>query len=349
MMTQETEFLKAQQQFQRLCDLMRQAGREGWRMDEIERKAMPELVRLGLEFLVGHVENQGQRRRGSTVTDDERTLHRSDELHTRRYLSIFGEVSIPRYSLCDAQGQKAEYVPLDARLGLPAGEISYVLEEWQERLCVKTAFGQSVEDLKAILGHGVSVRTAEDMNRNMAEYADAYHIAQPLPPSEEEAELLVVTADGKGVVMRRPMAEELREATEATAAAGLEPLTDPRPAKAAHTSGDQACPQNAATTGGAGDAETSSASAFCGVGTGPRKEAARQETNGLCGRGLYHRAFPAYHGGCTKRNGTPRVPKATPATPTQTRLGRDDADHGRGTMQRSRNALLRTGGGVSTT
>ena len=46
MMTQETEFLKAQQQFQHLCDLMRQAGREGWRLDEIERRAMPELMRL---------------------------------------------------------------------------------------------------------------------------------------------------------------------------------------------------------------------------------------------------------------------------------------------------------------
>ena len=29
MMTRETEFLKAQQQFQHLCDLMREAGREG--------------------------------------------------------------------------------------------------------------------------------------------------------------------------------------------------------------------------------------------------------------------------------------------------------------------------------
>lgn len=226
MMTQETQFLKAQQQFQRLYDLMRQAGREGWRMDEIERKAMPELMRLGLEFLVGHVESQGQGDEGATVTDGERTLRRSDDLHTRRYLSIFGEVPIPRYIYAMRAGQEAEYVPLDARLGLPAGEISYVLEEWQERLCVKTAFGRSVEDLKAILGHGVSVGTAEDMNRNMAEYAGAYHLAQPIPPAEEEAELLVVTADGKGVVMRRPLAEELREATEATAAAGLEPLTE---------------------------------------------------------------------------------------------------------------------------
>lgn len=218
MMTEETEFLKAQQQFQRLCELMRQAGREGWRLDEIERRAMPELMRLGLEFLTGHVERQGIGDAGREVTSDDRTLYRSDEVHARRYLSIFGELRIARYIYAVREGQKAEYVPLDAVLGLPAGENSYVLEEWQQRLCVKDAFGQSVEDLKAILGNGVSVRTAEGMNRSMAEHAEGYRLAQPLPSGEEEAELLVVTGDGKGVVMRRTLAQELREAQEASAA-----------------------------------------------------------------------------------------------------------------------------------
>src|SRR5210317_2236373 len=133
MMTQETEFLKAQQQFQRLCDLMRQAGREGWRLDEIERRAMPELMRLGLDFLTGHVERQGTGDAGPEVRYDNRTLRRSEELHSRRYLSIFGELLIDRYIYAVREGQKAECVPLDARLGLPVGENSYVLEEWQQR------------------------------------------------------------------------------------------------------------------------------------------------------------------------------------------------------------------------
>jgi len=227
MMTQETEFLKAQQQFQHLCDLMRQAGREGWRMDEIERRAMPNLMRLGLEFLAGHVERQGTGDAGPEVAYDNRTLNRSQELHSRRYLSIFGELLIERYIYAVREGQKAEYVPVDARLGLPAGENSYLLEEWQQRLCVKDAFGQSVEDLKTILGQGVSVRTAEGMNRSMAEYAEAYRVAQPLPCSAEEEELLVATGDGKGVVMRRPLTEELREAREAAPVPASAPASAP--------------------------------------------------------------------------------------------------------------------------
>ena len=237
MMTQEMDFLKAQQQFQRLCDLMRQAGREGWRLDEIERQAMPELMRLGLEFLTGHVESQGDGDVGPEVTYDNRTLRRSEEPHARRYLSIFGEMSIPRYVYALREGQKAEYVPLDARLGLPAGENSYVLEEWQQRLCVKDAFGQSVEDLKVILGQGVSVRTAEGMNRSMAEHAETYRVTQPLPPSEEEAELLVVTGDGKGVVMRRPLAEELREDSEAPPVTTPASVAEPPERRRRRTSG----------------------------------------------------------------------------------------------------------------
>jgi len=228
MMAQEKQFLKSQQQFKALCELVQQAGRDGLRMDEIEGQLMPGLMLLGRRFLEEHVAAQGDGDVGSNASSDNRTLQRSQEPHSRRYLSIFGEVIIERYVYVAREGQKAEYVPLDARLGLPAGENSYLLEEWQQRLCVKDAFGESVDDLKAILGTGVSVRTAEEMNHHMAEYVPEYRHSQPVPAADEEQELLVVTADGKGVIMRRPLAEELREHLElasANAAPGMSDAT----------------------------------------------------------------------------------------------------------------------------
>ena len=62
------------------------------------------------------------------------------EPHVRRYVSIFGELAIRRYVYGTREGQQIEAVPLDARLGLPEGDFSYVLEDWQQRLCVKEAF-----------------------------------------------------------------------------------------------------------------------------------------------------------------------------------------------------------------
>ncbi len=44
----------------------------------------------------------------------------------------------------------------------------------------------------------------------MAEHAEAFGVQHAAPPSDEEAEILVATADGKGVPMRRPLEERVR-------------------------------------------------------------------------------------------------------------------------------------------
>jgi hypothetical protein len=48
----------------------------------------------------------------------------------------------------------------------------------------------------------------------MAEYSEGYRLQQGAPPEDDE-EILVVTADGKGVPMRRPLEQRLREEKEA--------------------------------------------------------------------------------------------------------------------------------------
>jgi hypothetical protein len=39
--------------------------------------------------------------------------------------------------------QQIEFVPLDHRLQLPASVFSYVLQDWDQSLCVAQAFGQA--------------------------------------------------------------------------------------------------------------------------------------------------------------------------------------------------------------
>src|ERR1017187_7296312 len=71
-------------------------------------------------------------------------------------------------------------------------------------MCVKESFEEATGNLKEMLGVAPSVRAAEVMNRQMAEFAPDFRINQPPPPADKEGELLVFTADGKGVPMRRP-------------------------------------------------------------------------------------------------------------------------------------------------
>jgi hypothetical protein len=162
-----------------------------------------------LEMLRSFVEAHGDGDRGETVEQEGETLTRLPQPHDKRYLSIFGELLIGRRVYGTREGQAIEWSPLDAALGLPAGENSYVLEDWMQRLCIHEAFGESVESLRAWLGTTVSVRTAEHMSREMSEYMDGFR-GEAVPPPEEEEELLVVTADGKGVPMRRTLAARLQ-------------------------------------------------------------------------------------------------------------------------------------------
>jgi len=209
MMTTQQTLHKAEQLLQELKQLVVQAAQQEVRIDLTERRVFDGLMKIGLQLLQAFVAEAGDGDEGPTLVQGERRLRRLDEPHGRRYLSIFGELNIERRVYGTREGQKIEAVPLDARLALPAGEISYVLADWLERLCVQDAFGESVESLAALLGVQVSVDTAEHTSRQMSGQVASFRSEQwaDPPPPEEEGELIVATADGKGVPMRRPPRE----------------------------------------------------------------------------------------------------------------------------------------------
>jgi hypothetical protein len=209
MITKQQALHKAEEQFSELVKMVEQAIKDGWRIDELERSSFAKLLDIGYQLLAAFVAAQGDGNDGEQVAHQGRTLKRLPKPHQRRYASIYGPLKIHRFVYGTREGQEIEHVPLDARLGLPAGEVSYLLEDWLERMCVKDAYRDSVESLVALLGvrAKVSVETAEEHSRQMAQHAASFRASQPTPEPSEEGELLVATADGKGVPMRRPTAE----------------------------------------------------------------------------------------------------------------------------------------------
>jgi hypothetical protein len=220
MITTEREFLKCHERLEQLVESVRQSGADGRRIDEVERMVFAELLQMGFLLLEAFVKDAGDGDVGETMTvpaipadattsSEEigrpkvRTLRRLEEPHSRSYVSIFGKLTIQRRVYGTREGQQIEASPLDARLGLPAGDFSYVLEDWQQRLCLKESFSEATENLADLLGTSPSVRAAEVMNRKMAEFAPSFREGEAPPPAEEEGELVVVTGDAKGVPMRR--------------------------------------------------------------------------------------------------------------------------------------------------
>ncbi len=93
---------------------------------------------------------------------------------------------------------------------LPKDDQSYVLQDWLQRLVVKETYGEAVTSLKTLLNVTTSVRSAERINSEMAQ---AFATFEPVEDfdTQPDAELLVVTADGKGVPMRQSLNQRKHE------------------------------------------------------------------------------------------------------------------------------------------
>ena len=204
-MTHEKDVLKTENLETVFADLqtcVRTAAQDGWAMHEIERELWRRLLQLGRAALRQVLTLVGTGDVGETLALEGEEYRRLPETHPRRYVSIFGLFRIPRTVYGSREGQKIECVPLDNRLQLPESDFSYLLQDWDQSLCVEQAFGQAQTTVARILGLKQSVDSLEHMNQEMAERATAFILSQPTPT--EEGEVLVLSADQKGIVMRRP-------------------------------------------------------------------------------------------------------------------------------------------------
>ena len=172
---------------------------------KVELKTFRKLLEAGHTIVQLLVDCQGNGDVGETCDlAGAKTLTRSKELHPRAYVSIFGPLHIERFVYSVREGQRIEFCAVDARLALPASKFSYLLQDWDQSFAMEQPFGKVVQTVKKILGLDQYVDSLERTNRNMAQEVDAFHASLETPPAEEEGDIFVQTADGKGVPIRRP-------------------------------------------------------------------------------------------------------------------------------------------------
>jgi len=207
-MMQERMILKGQAQLDEMVAFVRKAAQDGRPIDQVERGLWSSLLALGHTLLTGYVEGVGPGDVGDTLVYEGRELRRLELAHDRRYVSVFGELSISRCVYGTRETQKHEVVPADALLGLPDSEFSYVLQDWDQSFCIEDSYEESRGKVEKILGIGQSVRSLEQMSVSVAESVPAFQESAPKPPAEQEGSILVLTADGKGVPMRRDAGQD---------------------------------------------------------------------------------------------------------------------------------------------
>lgn len=213
-MTHETDPLKRENAdllviLQDLQTAVREAAQQDTPIHEVERTLWQQVLRLGRTLLGHFLTLVGTGDLGEHLPlPDGRSVPRLESLHPRRYVSIFGAFQLLRTAYGSREGQKIDCAPLDHRLQLPDGAFSYLLQDWDQSLCVEEAFGPAERTVSRMLGLKQSVDSLERMNVCMAQAVEAFRAERATPAAEEEGPLLVSSADGKGVVMRRDEQEK---------------------------------------------------------------------------------------------------------------------------------------------
>jgi hypothetical protein len=184
-------------------------------------------------------EERAVRAHPAPVTGTDGVTRRAIETgHQRLLASIFGTVVVGRCAW-RAQGQRNVY-PADAALRLPRLRHSHGLRRLAALEAVRGSFDQATEAIGRRCGQVVGKRGVEQLTVAAAADIDAFYRAV-VPQPCTDATVLVLSVDGKGVVMRP---EALREATRQAAEA-----KGPGPYRTRLASGEKPARKRMATLG----------------------------------------------------------------------------------------------------
>jgi hypothetical protein len=136
----------------------------------------------------------------------------------RHLETVLGRVAVPRLAY-QAPGT-TDLHPMDAALNLPREMFSHGIRRLVAREAAKSSFDEVVDTVRELTGGSIAKRQVEELTIRAAQDFDAFY-EQRAAAREPKDDLLILSTDGKGIVMRH---EDLREATRRAAEKGSRKL-----------------------------------------------------------------------------------------------------------------------------
>ena len=183
--------------------------------DDLERRGREVVRRL----LQDHFDLRASQEKRVKVTACNGVTHGSVEAeHTRVLTTVFGTVSVERLAYRHRGAENLH--PADAALNLPTERHSHGLRRLAAVESTRGSYDAAAEAISRATGVAVAKRQVEKLARSAAvDVGDFYATSVPEPGASDD--VLVVSVDGKGIVMRP---DSLRPATEKAAAAATNKL-----------------------------------------------------------------------------------------------------------------------------
>jgi len=212
----EPHYLGAREQFERMLGRLSQGESLAYTHTQVEALIHAEGMELLRRMIQGHLDQRSALdpvRKKVIGADGRARTHRRAGC-TRRLETRFGEVLVQRCGY-GARGLDSVF-PLDSALNLPLDKYSHGLREALNAAVIQGSFDEALAQLDRVGGGCLGKRQAEELTVHLSQDFEAfYDQLTALPEAANDApRLLVISADGKGIVMHP---EGLRAATRAAA------------------------------------------------------------------------------------------------------------------------------------
>jgi len=183
--------------------------------DQVERRGR-ELQRLMLQ---DHLDLRALREQRVEAVDVKGTVHTNVEPHHRRHLAtVVGTVVVERLAYRHLGAPNLH--PADAALNLPAELHSHGLRRLAAIESTRGSFDDASQAVERSTGVAVAKRQVESLTATAATDVEEFY-ATRAPEPDTSDDVVVISVDGKGIVMRP---DALREATAKAAGAATPKL-----------------------------------------------------------------------------------------------------------------------------
>jgi hypothetical protein len=163
----------------------------------IEVRVFRDVLALGLLVLRAWFAAKRGGDVGAAVATEGGEVLRRERLKRRRYLTVFGELGLPRWYY-HREGSGGLF-PLDEAVNLPHSTYSYFVQELTEHRVGRMAYDEALGEMKRLFGFAPRKEGVKALTAGAAADVDPYYHGLGVPAPQSEGEVLAVAVDGKGV------------------------------------------------------------------------------------------------------------------------------------------------------
>src|ERR1700722_15907847 len=206
-----SSFEAAERKFYELTNTLESRHTLAMKFSDLEKlieKDGRELLRL---LLQAHVDSRGAGDLGPSIDGMDDVVRTHKRMGDRQIKSIFGTIEGERLGY-KSRGTQSLF-PKDSHLNLPENSHSYELQRRVALEVIKGSFDDAVESITEQTGQLVHKQQVEHIAVSVSHDFEAFYKANVSDEKIEdakEAPLLILTTDGKGIVMHK---DDLRPAT----------------------------------------------------------------------------------------------------------------------------------------